>query len=106
MKLKCNEKIAVHAGYGYIDIGKFIGVEYNTAYGTCFLIKINAKNSEAHNMNGTVVISIEEFEHNVNVFRLKKHGYKQWLKKIEKEAKQKNIYHKWNIPLNKNEKEN
>jgi hypothetical protein len=96
MIVKSNEKIAVHQGFGYISIGRFIGINNESGMGLCYLIKVKPKDDEGCNLGGTILIPFDEFEHDKNLFLLRKEGYHKWLKKIKKEIIKENIYHKWN----------
>lgn len=86
MNIKCNEKIAIHQGFGYISIGKFIGINQMNGE-NCIIIRVKPCDDEACSMGGDIYLTFDKFNHNNDIFQLKNHGYDNWLTEI----KEKNI---------------
>lgn len=107
MKLKSNDRVAVHQGYGYISIGKFVGVESVAGMGHCFIIRVKPEDDEGCNLGGDIMIPIQDFKHEKGEFILRKCGYKDWLEKLREKVTKETLYHKWNtnFPKNKNYKQ-
>ena len=96
MKLKSNDKVAVHQGYGYISTGKFVGVKSVVGMGDCFIIRVKPKDDEGCNLGGDIMIPIYDFKHGKGEFILRKCGYKDWLEKLREKVTKESLYHKWN----------
>lgn len=96
MNIECNEKIAVHQGFGYISIGNFIGIDTMSGRGNCVVIRVRPCDDEGCSLGGDIYVSFDEFRHGKGIFQLKKDGYNKWLVELEEKVKKENIYHKWN----------
>ena len=98
MNIKCNEKIAIHQGFGYISIGKFIGIgEMNGE--SCIIIRVKPGDNEGCSTRSDIFITFDRFKHNKDIFQMKEDGYDKWISELKEKVTRENKFHKWNTTV-------